>query len=79
MSLLRKRKAKTRVTGRKKRSKGRILPLRWLRYLVLIFAGSTVGSVLILAFVPVPVTPLMVIRCAEQWSAGEKMHLRKDW
>lgn len=36
-------------------------------------------SVLLFRWVPVPITPLMLIRCVEQKSRGEKMVLRHDW
>jgi monofunctional glycosyltransferase len=35
--------------------------------------------VVLFRFVPVPVTPLMVIRCVEQWQDDKPMKLRKDW
>jgi monofunctional glycosyltransferase len=43
------------------------------------FVGISVLSVLLFRFVPVPVTPLMMIRCAEQLSAGKKLHLQHKW
>lgn len=43
------------------------------------FVGSTVFLVLLYRFVPVFITPLMLIRCVEQLSAGEKLHLRHNW
>jgi monofunctional biosynthetic peptidoglycan transglycosylase len=37
-------------------------------------------SVIIFRFVPVPVTPLMLMRCGEQiFSADKKLKLKKDW
>jgi monofunctional biosynthetic peptidoglycan transglycosylase len=35
--------------------------------------------VLMFRWVPVPLTPLMIIRCVEQKTNGEKMVLRHDW
>lgn len=35
--------------------------------------------VILFRFMPVPVTPLMLIRCAEQVNAGEDLRLKKDW
>ena len=32
-----------------------------------------------LRWVPVYVTPLMVIRCVEQWSRGERLRLHHSW
>lgn len=39
----------------------------------------TIGLTVIYRFVPVPVTPLMIIRCVEQKQAGKEMKLKKDW
>lgn len=43
------------------------------------FVGITVLSVVIFSFIPIPFTPLMIIRCIEQKSAGKEMKLSKDW
>lgn len=56
------------------RKTGRILG----RLVVAVFLLSVL-IVLFFRFVPVPVTPLMVIRCAEQFQAGESLRLKKDW
>ena len=40
----------------------------------------SIASVIIFRFVPVPFTPLMVIRCGEQlFSSDKKLKLKKDW
>lgn len=39
----------------------------------------SVLSVILFRWVPIPVTPLMLIRCVEQKSDGKKMHLEHDW
>jgi len=39
----------------------------------------TIGLVVILRFVPTPVTPLMLIRCGEQLADGRSLRLYKDW
>ena len=39
----------------------------------------SICSVLIFRFIPVPVTPLMLIRLTDQIGAGKPMKLRKDW
>ena len=52
---------------------------RILRWIVLLFFGSTILSVLILRWCPVYFTPLMVIRCVQQTSRGEKVRLRHHW
>ncbi|MBK7850522.1 MAG: monofunctional biosynthetic peptidoglycan transglycosylase [Bacteroidetes bacterium] len=53
--------------------------LRILLKTVLWFLGLSVASVILFRFVPVPVTPLMLIRCVEQKSDGKSMKLKKDW
>lgn len=50
-----------------------------LQWIVLLFFGSTIFFVLLYRFVPVPVTPLMIIRCIQQVSKGEKIKLRHHW
>lgn len=39
----------------------------------------SIGLTIIYRFVPVPVTPLMLIRCYEQKVDGKDMTLKKDW
>jgi len=39
----------------------------------------SVGSTLLYRWVPVPLTPLMVIRCVEQMNNGKSMTLKHDW
>ena len=43
------------------------------------FFASTILSVVALRFMPVVVTPLMLIRCYEQVKAGEELKLSHDW
>jgi len=43
------------------------------------FFASTILSVVALRFLPVVVTPLMLIRCYEQVKAGEELKLSHDW
>lgn len=43
------------------------------------FIGLSFISVLIFRFVPVPVTPLMLIRCGEQIFSGQELRLKHDW
>lgn len=52
---------------------------RFFRWIVLLFFGSTILSVLLLRWCPVYVTPLMLIRCAQQVKHGEKIRLRHHW
>ncbi len=52
---------------------------RLVRYSIAIFFILSIGSVILFRFVPVPVTPLMLIRCEEQLSHGKPLKLQKDW
>ena len=53
--------------------------LRILRNLILFFFISTLSVVILYRFVPVYLTPLMVIRCVEQISDKEKPVLKHKW
>jgi monofunctional biosynthetic peptidoglycan transglycosylase len=50
-----------------------------LKWIVVAFFASTILSVVALRFIPVMVTPLMLIRCYQQVNAGEKLKLSHDW
>ena len=50
-----------------------------LRWIVLFFFGSTILAVLVYKWYPVYVTPLMIIRCAQQVGHGEKIRLKHHW
>ena len=50
-----------------------------LKWIVVSFFASTILSVVALRFIPVMVTPLMLIRCYQQVKAGEKLKLSHDW
>jgi monofunctional biosynthetic peptidoglycan transglycosylase len=69
--------------GQRARAKGKrsgfLRPLRWLRYAVLAFAAASVLGALCFRFVPVPFTPLMIIRLAEQRADGHPLRLEKSW
>ncbi len=39
----------------------------------------SIGSVILFRWVPIPVTPLMLIRCVEQKVDGKDMKLKKNW
>ncbi|MCB0379738.1 MAG: monofunctional biosynthetic peptidoglycan transglycosylase [Flavobacteriales bacterium] len=43
------------------------------------FIAISIGLVLIFKWVPIPVTPLMLIRCVEQKMDGKEMTLKKTW
>ncbi len=53
--------------------------LRILLRVVVIFFLSTIGAVIIFRFVPIPVTPLMLIRVVEQLADGKSPRLYKTW
>ena len=52
---------------------------RFIWKLVAGFVGLSICFVLLFRFVPVYLTPLMVIRSVEQLSAGEKIRLKHKW
>lgn len=51
----------------------------YLKKAVYIFFITSILSVILFRFVPIPVTPLMLIRVAEQWTDGKSALLIKDW
>ena len=53
--------------------------LRWIRNILIFFFTSTVTAVLVFKFVPVYLTPLMLIRCCEQVAEGEWPTLKHKW
>lgn len=53
--------------------------LRVLLKTVAWFFAISIISVIIFRFIPIPITPLMVIRCVEQKWDGKEMKLKKDW
>lgn len=52
---------------------------KFFQWIVLLFFGSTIFFVVLYRWCPVYVTPLMLIRCAQQVSRGEKIRLRHHW
>ena len=50
-----------------------------LKWIVVAFLASTILSVILLRFVPVVVTPLMVIRCAQQLKEGRELKMSHHW
>jgi monofunctional biosynthetic peptidoglycan transglycosylase len=53
--------------------------IRFLLKTALWFFGLSILSVLLFRFVPVPVTPLMLIRAAEQAFSDDPVRLKHDW
>ena len=43
------------------------------------FIGVSLFSVVFFRFIPVPITPLMLIRCGEQLVSGQPLRLKHDW
>jgi monofunctional biosynthetic peptidoglycan transglycosylase len=52
---------------------------RWMRNILIFFFTSTILSVVILKYIPVYVTPLMLIRAVEQMLAGESPKINHYW
>ena len=50
-----------------------------MRWIVLLFFGSTILAVFIYKWCPVYVTPLMIIRCAQQVRHGDTLRLKHHW
>ena len=66
--------------GVKKQNKnGMNMVLRWLRNILIFFFTSTILAVVILKYVPVYVTPLMLIRACEQMFHGETPTINHEW
>jgi len=52
---------------------------RWIRNILIFFFTSTILSVVILKYIPVYVTPLMLIRAVEQMARGETPTINHHW
>lgn len=50
-----------------------------LKWIVVAFFASTILSVVVYRFLPIWVTPLMVIRCCQQVSEGKDLKWSHDW
>ena len=53
--------------------------LKFILKTILWFFIITIGLTVLYRFVPVPITPLMIIRCVEQKQADKDLKLKKDW
>lgn len=53
--------------------------LRILRVFVSLFLVTSVGSVVLYRFIPVSYTPLMFIRCMQQWRNYKPIKLEHQW
>lgn len=52
---------------------------RIILFATLYFVSLSLFSVIVFRFVPVPLTPLMILRSCEQISDGKDLKLKKDW
>ena len=52
---------------------------RWLRNILIFFFTSTILAVVILKYIPVYITPLMLIRAVEQVMDGESPEINHEW
>ncbi len=52
---------------------------KWTKRLVIAFFVLSIVSTILFRFIPVPLTPLMLIRCVEQIFSGEAPKIKKDW
>jgi len=52
---------------------------KWIFKAAIGFVAFSVFSVIVFRWVPVPFTPLMLIRNVEHWSKGEKAPYEHDW
>ena len=52
---------------------------KWTKRLAIAFFVLSIFSVILFRFVPIPVTPLMLLRCIDQKMKGQHMVLDKKW
>ena len=50
-----------------------------LRWGFILFFATSILTTLAYRWLPVPVTPLMLLRCGQQWWAGDSVRLSYDW
>jgi monofunctional glycosyltransferase len=53
--------------------------LRKIRAVIIWFFILSISTTILFRFVPIPFTPLMIIRLGEQLFHGESLKLKKDW
>jgi monofunctional biosynthetic peptidoglycan transglycosylase len=53
--------------------------LRFIKYFLIFFFGTSIFFVVLYRFINPPLTPLMLIRTAEQAFGDEPLKLKKDW
>lgn len=52
---------------------------RFIRRLIFLFFASSILSVIIYRYLPVYITPLMIIRCIEQKIGGRPVQMKHEW
>jgi len=52
---------------------------KWTKRIIAAFFILSIVSTILFRFIPIPVTPLMMIRCVEQVFDGKPPKLQKDW
>ncbi|MHC1707960.1 MAG: monofunctional biosynthetic peptidoglycan transglycosylase [Bacteroidales bacterium] len=52
---------------------------RIIRWIIILFFGSSILLTILYRFVPPPFTPLMLIRVTEQLTGSDPVRLKKDW
>ncbi|MDB5225837.1 MAG: monofunctional biosynthetic peptidoglycan transglycosylase [Bacteroidota bacterium] len=52
---------------------------KWIKRLIVGFFVLSILSTILFRFIPIPVTPLMLMRCVEQMVNGEAPKIKKDW
>jgi monofunctional biosynthetic peptidoglycan transglycosylase len=53
--------------------------VKWIYKAIIVFFILSAFSVIVFRWVPVPFTPLMLIRNVKQWGKGEKAPFEHDW
>ena len=51
----------------------------FFRWVLILFFASSIGAVVAYKYLPVPCSPLMLIRLVQQVKHGEKLKLKHDW
>lgn len=52
---------------------------KFLRWLLIVFLGSSILAVVAYKYIPVPLSPLMLIRCVQQVKEGQTIRLHHSW
>jgi len=52
---------------------------KWVKRIFVTFFVVSILSAILFRFIPIPVTPLMLIRCVEQIATGESPKIKKKW